>query len=119
MQTKEQAYEKLKKSKFRSSFHLSEADVAYIEEKGLETIRKHAKDFVNKKIAAAYPDNDGKQTPMRGHPIFKAMHGSAFCCRGCMNKWYKVPLGAPLSAEQQEKIVNFLMYWVKRKLEEK
>ena len=42
---------------------------------------------MREKLSPAEPVNDGKQTPMKGHPIFKAMHGSAMCCRGCMEKW--------------------------------
>ena len=49
---------------------------------------------------------------MRGHPVFKAMHGSAMCCRGCMEKWWKVRRGRQLSAAQQRKAVDFLMAWI-------
>ena len=35
------AFARLAKSKFRSRFHLSEADRKYIAEKGMETIRSH------------------------------------------------------------------------------
>ena len=62
------------------------------------------------------PEKDGRQTPMRGHPAFKAMHGSAMCCRGCMEKWWKVRKGRPLSAAQQRKAVDFLMAWIERKV---
>ena len=91
-------------------------DLAYIERVGLETIRRHAEDFVREKLAPAEPVNDGKQTPMKGHPIFKAMHGSAMCCRGCMEKWWKVKRGVPLTDAQEEKAVDFLMAWVKRRM---
>lgn len=112
--TKDEAFAKLARSKFRSRFKLSADDVAYIDRVGLETIRRHAEDFVREKLAPAEPLNDGKQTPMRGHPIFKAMHGSAMCCRGCMEKWWHVKKGLPLSDEQQAKAVDFLMAWVLR-----
>lgn len=112
MQTKEQAVAKLNKSKFRSSFYLTRAEKAYIEDKGMETIRRHAVDLVKKKIASAYPANDGKQTPMHGHPVFKAMHATAFCCRGCMEKWYRVPQGVELSEEQVARIADFLIFWI-------
>ena len=116
MQTKEEALNRLTKSKFRSSFHLTAADRAYVEEKGMDTIRRHAEDFIQQKLAPALPANDGKQTPMRGHPVFKAMHATACCCRGCLNKWYRVPLGVPLSEEFQTRIVNFLMAWIERQM---
>lgn len=114
--TKDEAFAKLARSKFRSRFKLSADDLAYIKRVGIETIRRHAEDFVREKLAPAEPVNDGKQTPMRGHPIFKAMHGSAMCCRGCMEKWWKVKKGLPLTDEQQAKAVDFLMAWVFRRL---
>ena len=116
VQTIDEALEKLKKSKFRSSFHLSEKDKKYIAEKGLDTIRSHAADFVAARLAPAEIPNDGKQTPMRGHPVFIAQHACACCCRGCLNKWYRVPKGKQLSAADQQKIVNLLMAWIEREV---
>jgi len=110
------AFEKLSRSKFRSRFKLSEADRKYIAEKGMDTIRRHAEDFVRQKLAPAQPPNDGRQTPMRGHPVFKAQHATATCCRGCMNKWWKIPMGVELSAERQQKTVNLIMEWIARQL---
>ena len=46
-------FERLSKSAFRSRFHLSKRDKEYIAEKGLKTIRKHAEDFVAKRLAPA------------------------------------------------------------------
>lgn len=112
MQKIEDALAKLEKSKFRSSFNLNDEDIIYVNEKGVETIRRHAEDFVEKKLAPSEPHNDGKQTPMKGHPVFKAMHATATCCRGCLNKWYRVPLHTALSKEQKEKIVNLIMAWI-------
>ena len=103
---------KLKESKFRAGFHLSEKEREYITDKGMDTVRKHAQDFIRTRLAPAYPPNDGKQTPMRGHPVFVAQHACACCCRGCLEKWYKVPQGKALSEVQQEKIVNLLMVWI-------
>jgi len=115
MSTIEQTLDKLSHSRFRSSFHLTKTERAYLEEKGMDLIRSHAVDFVKTKLAPAYPLNDGKQTPMRGHPVFKAMHATACCCRGCLNKWYKVPMGRELSEEEQRRIVNLLMAWIERR----
>ena len=109
MQSIDNALEKLSKSKFRSSFHLKAKDIAYIDEKGMDTVRRHAEDFIEKKLAPAYPENDGKQTPMKNHPVFIAQHACACCCRGCLEKWYKVPKGRELTKAKQEKIVNLLM----------
>ena len=69
--TKDDAFARLAKNKFRSRFKLTAKDREYIVEKGMATIRRHAEDFVAKKLAPAQPENDGKQTPMRGHPVSK------------------------------------------------
>ena len=117
MQTKEEALQKLARSAFRSRFRLDENDRAYIEEKGWEVIRSHTADFVRTKLAPDFPPNDGKQTPMRGHPAFKAMHACACCCRDCLNKWYRVPKGVPLTETQISRITDLLLYWMRRKYE--
>ncbi len=114
MQTVDEALEKLKMSKFRSGFHLSEKDIEYIDERGLDLIRSHAADFVSKRLAPAVIPNDGKQTPMRGHPVFVAQHACACCCRGCLNKWYRVPQGRALTENEQDRIVRLLMTWIER-----
>ncbi|SUH15716.1 putative cytoplasmic protein [Salmonella enterica subsp. enterica] len=56
--------------------------------------------------------NDGKQTPMRGHPVFIAQHATATCCRGCLAKWHQIPQGEPLSEAQQQYIVSVIHYWL-------
>ena len=111
------AFARLARSKFRSRFHLSEDDRCYIGEKGMDIIRRHAEDFVRDRLAPVNPPNDGRQTPMRGHPVFVAQHATATCCRGCLEKWWKVPRGRQIPAERQRGIVNFLMAWLAKELE--
>ena len=119
MQTIDEALAKLQKSKFRSGFHLTKKDIDYINEKGLDVIRTHAADFVAKRLAPAEIPNDGKQTPMRGHPVFVAQHACACCCRGCLNKWYRVPQGSALTRTEQQKTVNLLMAWIEKEYRDK
>lgn len=119
MQTVDEALAKLQKSKFRSGFHLDEKNIKYIDEKGLDVIRSHAADFVAKRLAPAEIPNDGKQTPMRGHPVFVAQHACACCCRGCLNKWYRVPQGRELTESEQRRIVNLLMAWIEKEYRRK
>ena len=83
MKTVEEMLYSLSKSKFRSRFHLKEKDKDYIKEKGLNTIEKHAYELLKKRLAPAYIPNDGKQTPMRGPPVFLAEHATDTCCRNC------------------------------------
>lgn len=110
--TIEQTLYRLSRSKFRSSFHLTKKEYEYLDKKGMDTIRSHTEDFVKSRLAPAYPKNDGKQTPMHGHPSFKAMHACACCCRSCLEKWYRIPKGRALTENEQERIVNLLMAWI-------
>ena len=112
----EELFEKLSKSKFRSKFKLKEKDLEYIETKGLDTIRSHACDFISKRVAPAEIPNDGKQTPMRGHPVCIAQHATACWCRGGIEKWHHFPKGVQLNTRQQEYLVNVIMEWIRRQL---
>lgn len=69
------------------------------------------------RLATPDPANDGKQTPMKGHPVFIVQHACAFCCRGCMHKWYHVQEHVPLTQVQQDKVVGMLMYWIEREMD--
>lgn len=114
MQTVNEALEKLKTSKFRASFHLTKKDREYLAEHSSETIAAHARDFVKSRLAKYNAEKDGKQTPMHGHPVFKAMHATACCCRGCLEKWYRVSRERDLTENEQERIVKLLLAWLKR-----
>ena len=111
-----QLFERLDNSRFRSSFHLKQKDIDYINEKGLDTIRQHAKDFIAKREAPAYIANDGKQTPMKGHPVFIAQHATATCCRECIRKWHKMQPGKELSQVQQDYLVDVIMTWIQKEI---
>ena len=108
------AFARLARSKFRSRFALNDADRQYVEQKGMDVLRRHAEDLVRQRLAPALPRNDGRQTPMRGHPVFKAQHATATCCRSCLNKWWGVPLGVELSATDLQRIVDLVLSWIKR-----
>ena len=106
----------LSKSNFRSKFHLKQKDKDYIKEKGIDKIREHTYDFINKRLAPEFIPNDGKQTPMRGHPVFIVQHATATCCRGCLYKWHKIPKEIELNEEQKDYIVNVIMSWIGREI---
>jgi hypothetical protein len=106
--------EKLSQSKFRSSFKLKQKDIDYINQKGLDTIKRHAQDFIFKRVSPAFVANDGKPTPTKGHPVFVAQHATATCCRKCINKWHKFPTGTQLTQQQQDYIVELIMKWIEK-----
>jgi hypothetical protein len=103
----------LKNSKFRSRFKMTDKDRQYIRDKGISTIRSHAVDFITTRLAPAFPKNDGKQTPMKGHPVFIAQHATATCCRGCLKKWYQIEKGRALTDNEIGFVVDLLMGWIR------
>ena len=109
-------FSRLSKSPFRSRFKLSAKDKAYVSTKGLETIKKHAEDFISQRLAPAEIPNDGKQTPMRNHPVFVAQHATACCCRGCLEKWHHIPKGRALTLDEQSYVVEVIMHWISRQM---
>lgn len=109
--------EKLSQSKFRSRFKLGDKYKSYVKEQGLDKIRKHAQDFISKRIAPAFIPNDGKQTPMKNHPVFIAQHATASCCRKCISKWHGFAIGMELNEKQQEYLVNLIMSWIEKQMD--
>ena len=114
MRELEELFISLSKSKFRSSFHLKDKDIKYINDKSLDVIKSHAYDFINKRLKPKYIENDGKQTPMRGHPVFIAQHATATCCRGCLFKWHNIDKNKELSEKEIDYILSVIMNWIQR-----
>jgi hypothetical protein len=63
-------------------------------------------------LAPAEPRHDGRQTPMHGHPVFIAQHATAVCCRGCIEKWHRIPRGQALSDQQIEYLLEVIQRWL-------
>ncbi len=99
-------------SKFRQKFCLTDQDKAYVLRLGLKKIEDHAYDFIRQRLAPAFPARDGKQTPFQGHPVFKAQHATATCCRGCLAKWHHIPPGHALTTAQITYVVEWIMLWI-------
>jgi hypothetical protein len=108
----QQLFYRLAKSKFRSSFKLGKKEHSYLQDKGLVIIEKHTRDFVTERLAPVLPENDGKQTPMKNHPVFIAQHATATCCRKCLAKWHRIDKSKQLTPQQVDYIVSVIMYWL-------
>ena len=118
MKVSDDLFIRLARSPFRQRFRLGRAEYDYANSKGESVVRQHAAEFVEQRLTPAHPENDGKQTPMRGHPVFIAQHATATCCRGCLSKWHNIGQHQPLSAEQQAYVVTVLLAWITRQLEQ-
>lgn len=105
-------FERLGRSRFRSRFHLGTREREYLKRKGLDVILDHGRDFIEKRLAPADPENDGRQTPMAGHPIFVAQHATATCCRGCLKKWHGIAKGKALLPVEKAYLLKVLRRWL-------
>jgi hypothetical protein len=107
-------FDRLEQSSFRRKFRLGKAEREYLASKGMEAILTHGADFIQKRLAPAFPVNDGRQTPMRKHPVFVAQHATATCCRGCVEKWHAIPKGRELSAEESAYLLEVIGHWLRK-----
>ena len=112
MRDLDELFERLGRSPFRQKFRLRSAEREYLDRKGLDVVLAHGSDFIAKRLAPASPANDGRQTPMRNHPVFVAQHATATCCRGCLEKWHAIPKGRTLSADEQQYVLQAIRRWL-------
>lgn len=112
-----QVLQKLKKSPFRAAFRLDEKNIEYIRERSWPLIEKHIADLAIARIKPAFIMNDGKQTPMRGHPVFIAQHATAACCRGCLKKFHGIDKGTELTDKQVTYVTSVILQWLKEQYE--
>lgn len=111
--------DRLRRSTFRSRFGLSVSERKYAEKRGIDLIRAHALGFVTQRLAPASLIKDGKQTSMKGHPVFVAQHATATCCRKCLQKWHGFSRGRALSDPEIEYVVAVIMAWIENQVEGK
>ena len=107
----------LSSSKFRSKFHLNNKMKCYVNEKGLEKIKKDAYEIINRRLSPENPQNDGKQTPMKQvHPVFISQHATGCCCRGCLERIHHIKKGKKLTENEVNYVVEVIIRWIKREI---
>jgi hypothetical protein len=97
---------------FRAKFRLRGRDRAVVDLRGIATVRRHAEELVERRLAPAEPRNDGRQTPYRGHPVFVAQHATATCCRTCLARWHDIPAGRALDDAERGYVVEAICRWI-------
>ena len=105
-------FARLAVSAFRRRQRLRDDDLAYLRRRGMDTVLRHADEMIAARLAPARPPNDGKQTPMRGHPVFVAQHATGTCCRGCLAKWHHIPKGREMTDDERRYVVSVLARWL-------
>ena len=108
----EELFAALARSEFRRRFRFGTKEQTYLAEKTLPVVLQHGRKFIVERLGDAEPRNDGRQTPMRGHPVFIAQHATATCCRGCLAKWHRIPAGRALTEEEIEYVLEVIERWL-------
>lgn len=103
---------RLRTSEFRRSFFLDETEKNLVYERGIEYFRDAAYRAVRERLSSPSSPNEGHQTPYRGHPIFKAMHATATCCRRCLFQWHRIPRHRALEGHEIDFIVDMITRWI-------
>ena len=111
-------FESLNRSHFRNRFQLSLTEKNYLQQKTMDVVLAHARALLEERIAPANPPNDGKQTPMLGHPVFVAQHATASCCRSCLAKWHGIERGSALNDSQIKYLILVIERWLKAEMSE-
>jgi hypothetical protein len=108
---------KLAKDGRLEKFALGEPEQEYVTSRGMDILRLHATDFVNKRLAPAEPKNDGRQTPTKGHPVFIAQHATGCNDRDSLEQFFGIKKGKELSEAQVNKIVDAILRWIAEHLD--
>ena len=112
MRDPDELFAALARSAFRRRFKLSGKDLAYARGRGIDEVLGHARRIVRERLAPAVIPNDGRQTPMRNHPVFVAQHATATCCRGCLEKWHGIAKGRELTDAERDHVVAVIARWL-------
>jgi hypothetical protein len=108
---------KLARSKQIESLEMGEPEIEYVQSRGLDILRLHATDFVRKRLAPAAPKNDGRQTPLKGHPVFIAQHATGTSDREKLHKFHGIKAGIKLTEKEINYVVSVILRWIKEQTE--
>ena len=103
---------KLTRSKQIPSLDMGDPEKEYVHSRGIDILQLHAADFVRKRLAPAEPKNDGRQTPLKGHPVFIAQHATGTSDRVKLEKFHGIKAGLELSDKEVGYVVSVIIRWI-------
>ena len=109
---------KLARSKLVGKIDMGDSEKEYAASRGFEILQLHATDFVRKRLAPAFPKNDGRQTPMKGHPVFIAQHATGTSDRTKLEKFHGIQKGEELSDNDIDYVVDIIIRWIEEQVSE-
>ena len=109
---------KLSRSKVIEHLDMGEAEIEYVKSRGVDILQLHATDFVRKRLAPAEPKNDGRQTPLKGHPVFIAQHATGTSDRQKLAKFHGIKAGVELTDQDVSYVVDVIIRWIEEQVGE-
>jgi hypothetical protein len=109
---------KLSRSKQIVSPAMGEPEKEYVLSRGVDILKLHATDFVKKRLAPADPKNDGRQTPLKGHPVFIAQHATGTSDRIRLEKFHGIKTGIELTEKEVSYVVSVILRWIQEQVGE-
>ncbi len=91
---------------------MGDPEKEYVHSRGVDILKLHAADFVRKRLAPAEPKNDGRQTPLKGHPVFIAQHATGTSDRIKLNKFHGIQKGVELTEKEIIYVVDIIIRWI-------
>ena len=98
------------------SLDMGDPEKEYVHSRGIDILKLHATDFVRKRLAPAAPKNDGRQTPLKGHPVFIAQHATGTSDRIKLEKFHGIKEGIELSEKQVHYVVDIIIRWIEEQV---
>ena len=109
---------KLSRSKVIENLDMGESEIEYVKSRGVDILQLHAADFVRKRLAPAEPKNDGRQTPLKGHPVFIAQHATGTSDRQKLAKFHGIEKGVELTDKDISYVVDVIIRWIEEQIGE-
>jgi hypothetical protein len=109
---------KLARSKVIEKLDMGEPEIEYVQSRGVDILQLHAADFVRKRLAPAEPKNDGRQTPLKGHPVFIAQHATGTSDREKLQKFHGIEQGTELTEKEVSYVVDVIIRWIQEQVGE-
>ena len=107
---------KLARSKQIEKLNMGEAEKEYVQSRGVDILKLHGADFIRKRLAPAEPKNDGRQTPLKGHPVFIAQHATGTSDRVKLHKFHGIKAGVELTENEISYVVNIIIRWIEEQV---
>ncbi len=99
---------------------LRQEAIDYARRKGWRGLEEAVLKRLKVAIGPESPFHDGFQTPREDskNPIHYAQHGTATCCRRCLQEWYGIPLGVELQSSELRYFAELVLRFLRERLPE-